>query len=121
MAEELTRSHPLAQPTPSHAVLLDQAAGPFLTMAFLMLVTLRSTSDVKIWKQFEFSILLADFAVFYSFWRALGGQGRLAVAELRWEEWGTLGITGFVTAVRIAFLAELGFSKKIGVTDGKKK
>ena len=120
LASSFPRSHHLSVPSPSHAVLLDQAAGAFLMMAFLMIFMLRTTNDMSIWKLFEFAILITDGTLFFSLGKALATQGRLGIGMLRWEEWGTVGITGFVTVMRIAFLMELGFQKKLSVQKEKK-
>ncbi|KAF2440284.1 hypothetical protein P171DRAFT_435110 [Karstenula rhodostoma CBS 690.94] len=119
LASSFPRASLYAEPTPPITVLLRQAGGAFIMMAFLMVFMLRYTEDVKIWKMFELGILVTDFTLFYSLYGALEGQGRLDVGAIRWEEWGTIVITGFVTVVRIAFLGGLGFSKKGG--DGAKK
>lgn len=81
-------------------------------MAFLMIFLLRYTRDVKVWKLFEFGILITDITLFYSLWKALEAQGRLQLESLRWEEWGTVAITGFVTLVRVLFLLGAGFAKE---------
>lgn len=112
LASSFPRSSDYAKPTPPITVLLRQAGGAFIMMAFLMVFMLRYTNDVKIWKMFEFGILLTDLTLFYSLHGALVEQGRLDVGAIRWEEWGTIAITGFVTVVRIAFLGGLGFTKK---------
>jgi hypothetical protein len=119
LASYFPRSSLYAKPTPPITILLTQAGGAFFMMAFLMVFMLRYTSDVKIWKMFEFGILVTDFTLFYSLYGALEGQGRLNVGAIRWEEWGTIAITGFVTVVRIAFLGGLGFGKTS--SNGKKK
>lgn len=84
-------------------------------MAFLMVFMLRYTTDVKIWKIFEFGILMTDFTLFLSLYGALEEQGRLDVAKVRWEEWGTIAITGLVTVIRVAFLMGLGFERNTGL------
>ncbi|KAH7135329.1 hypothetical protein B0J11DRAFT_518141 [Dendryphion nanum] len=97
--------------TPLHTLILHQLGGAFFTIIFLQVVLLRYTKDVQIWKIFQTSILLMDFAMFFSIWMALKSQNRCQVGRIRWEEWGNIGITGFVTITRIAFLAEVGFKK----------
>lgn len=102
-------SHPAARVTPSHTMILHQLGGSLLMMAFLSAFMLRRTHDVAVWKIFEFGILITDYTLFHSHWVGLGAQNRLAVENIRWEEWGTFAITGFVTVVRILFLAGVGF------------
>lgn len=111
LASSFPRNSLYAKPTPPITVLLTQASGAFIMMAFLMVFMLRYTSDVNIWKMFEFGILVTDFTLFASLYGALAAQGRLSINAIRWEEWGTIAITGFVTVVRVAFVGGLGFSK----------
>jgi hypothetical protein len=111
LASSFPRTSFYAKPTPPVTVLLTQAGGAFLMMAFLMVFMLRYTDDVNLWKMFEFGILVTDLTLFFSLYGALEGQRRLNVGGIRWEEWGTMVITGFVTVVRIAFLGGLGFGK----------
>lgn len=119
LASAFPRSGSYAKPTPPVTFLLKQAGGSFAMMAFLMIFMLRYTSDIKIWKMFEFGILMTDFTLFFSVFSALRATGRLSVSSIGLEEWGTLLITGFVTVVRIAFLGGLGLRKTNG--NGQKK
>ncbi|KAF1957946.1 hypothetical protein CC80DRAFT_491269 [Byssothecium circinans] len=113
LATTFPRTHNWAQVTPSHAVLLDQAGGAYVMMAFLMITMLRYTNDLNIWKIFQFSILMTDFALYYAFWKGLKAQGRLGLESLRWEEWGTLGLVGSGTVLRTLFLLRVGVAKNI--------
>lgn len=114
LASSFPRSSIYAKPTPPITVLLTQASGAFIMMAYFMIFMLRYTSDVKIWKVFEFGILITDFTLFLSLRGALETQGRLDVGAIRREEWGTIVITGFVTLVRMAFLVGVGFKEGKG-------
>ena len=114
LASSFPRSSIYAKPTPPITVLLTQASGAFVMMAYFMIFMLRYTDDVKIWKMFEFGILITDFTLFLSLSDALGIQGRLDVGAIRWEEWGTIVITGFVTSVRVAFLVGVGLKEGMG-------
>ncbi|KAK7188665.1 hypothetical protein DPSP01_013309 [Paraphaeosphaeria sporulosa] len=111
LASAFPRSGSYAKPTPPVTFLLMQAGGSFIMMAFLMVFMLRYTSDVKIWKMFQFGVLVTDFTLFFSLFGALEGTGRLNVGAVRWEEWGTIIITGFLTLLRLAFLGGFGFGK----------
>ncbi|KAK3716706.1 hypothetical protein LTR37_006336 [Vermiconidia calcicola] len=91
--------------------LLQQLGGSTLMLAFLAIVLLRYTSDVKIWKILEAAVLVYDFSLLYSSWYALDYQGRLSVGALRWEDWGGIAITGQAVFVRTAFLLGAGLSK----------
>lgn len=112
-------SHPYFALTPLHDFILNQLNGAFLTIIFLQVVLLRYTNDIGIWKIFEASILLMDFAVFYSVWVALGAQNRLQLDAIRGEEWGYIGITAIVALIRALFLVNVGFSE--AATERKKK
>ena len=81
-------------------------------MAYCMIFMLRFTNDIKVWKTFEFGILITDFTLFLGLRGALETQERLDIGAIRWEEWGTIAITGFVTLVRIAFLVDVGFKRR---------
>jgi len=82
-----------------------------LAVSYLSGVLLRATNDLKVWKHVQTAILLIDIAMLYSAWDALRLQGRLGFADWRGEDWGTVGLTMFVTVLRLAFLAEVGFKK----------
>lgn len=73
-----------------------------------MVTMLRYTKDVGVWKFFEAGILICDLALFGSYWVGLKEQGRLDIGELRWEEWSSLAITGFITIMRGLFVAGVG-------------
>jgi hypothetical protein len=102
---------PYTKITPSHTLILHQMGGCFIMMPFLMVFMLRATSDIKVWKFFEAGILITDFGLFFSLWKGLEVQNRLGLEILRWEEWGTIAITGFVTIVRILFILGVGLRK----------
>ncbi|KAF2875989.1 hypothetical protein BDV95DRAFT_287720 [Massariosphaeria phaeospora] len=96
---------------PNYRFIFQQAGGGMVAVAFLSGALLRATNELKIWKYVQTAILLIDFAMLYSAWDALKLQGRLSPAAWRGEDWGTVGLTTFVTVLRIAFLAEAGFTK----------
>jgi len=97
---------------------LQQLGGFFIATIVLQVVLLRYTQDVNIWKIVQFSILINDYALFHSLWVALSAQKRLDFGKIRAEEWGTIGITAFVTVARVLFLAGVGLGRKAG---GSKK
>ncbi len=94
---------------PAHDMLFQQLGGGLLNIAFLSAVLLRYTNDVKIWKIVQLGILIVDVVGLYSLWDGLGRQGRLDPRGWRGEDWGCVGITGFVTVLRMMFMAEVGF------------
>ena len=79
-------------------------------LAFIDVVLLRYTKDVKIWKILEAAVLIYDFALLFSNYYALSQQGRLSFGALRWEDWGGIAITGQAVIVRSAFLFGVGLS-----------
>lgn len=107
-------------------MILTQRAGHLLNCFLLSAILLRYTRDIKIWHIVECGLLITDFAYGVAAWRVLGEQGRLWPEEWRAEDWGSVGITGFVTLVRLAFLARAGFSEleeveqTTGKTEGRK-
>lgn len=102
----------LSQRDPAHFMLFQQLAANLLMAAFLSIVLLRYTADVKIWKILQASILLVDLTLLYSLWDAIGSQGRLSLDGMRGEDWGCAIITGTVVAMRVLFLAEFGFEPR---------
>ncbi len=100
---------PNATRNPAHDMLFQQLGGGLLNIAFVSAVLLRHTSDIKIWKIVQWSILIVDVVGLYSLWDALGRQGRLDPRGWRGEDWGCVGITGSVTVLRMMFIAEVSF------------
>ena len=94
--------------------IFQQAGGSMLAVSFLSGVLLRSSTDLKVWKHVQTAILLIDLATLYSAWDALRLQDRLEFRTWRGEDWGTVGLTAFVTVLRVAFLAEVGFRRGRG-------
>ncbi|KAJ4983097.1 rhamnogalacturonate lyase [Stagonosporopsis vannaccii] len=103
---------PSPSPDTGHTMILTQRAGHMLNCFVLSAILLRYTSDIKIWHIVELGLLVTDFAYGVAVWRALGAQGRLWPEEWRVEDWGSVGVTGVVTLVRLAFLARAGFSEQ---------
>lgn len=98
---------------PDHDLLFQQLGGGMLNIAFVQAILLRYTNDIKIWKIIQAANLIVDIVMMYSLGAALMHQGRLSPADWRGEDWGCLGITGFATIVRIFFVAEVGFRKRV--------
>ncbi|KAF2193417.1 hypothetical protein K469DRAFT_550987, partial [Zopfia rhizophila CBS 207.26] len=115
----LTSVFPKSVSQPDHNMLLHQLGGFMLNYAFLDIFLLPYTKDIKVWKSVEIGILLTDFAFLNSLCVGLSVQGRLAPTAWRWEELGSLAITGSATLARILFLAEVGFSRNGAVTKKK--
>lgn len=81
-------------------------------LAFIAVVLLRYTEDVKVWKTVEAAVLIWDFALLYSNYYALSRQGRLSIGALRLEDWGDIIITSQAMVVRTSFLLGVGLSKE---------
>src|ERR1700761_3399586 len=90
---------------------LQQLGGALLMLAFIDIVLLRYTKDVKIWKIIQAAVLIYDLSLLYSNYYSLKQQGRLSVSALRWEDWGGIFISFQAAVVRSAFLLGVGLSK----------
>lgn len=92
-------------------VLLDSSSGFLLGTLFLQVVLLRvRPRDLGVWKCLQASIAIADIAIITAALMALSDQGRLDPSLWRWQECGTLGLTGFVLATRLLFLCGIGLA-----------
>lgn len=105
------RSSPMSNITPSHQFIMHQSAGMFMAWVFLTLTMLRETNDMKVWTRFQTALALTDIAVLFSQVKALEAQGRLDVSLLRWEESSNAAIVAVILAIRVAFVAGVGFPK----------
>ncbi|KAF2023948.1 hypothetical protein EK21DRAFT_105014 [Setomelanomma holmii] len=104
-------SSPYGKITPSHLFLMHQFGGTFAAWAFMMTTMLRETSDMKVWTRFQTALAFTDVAVLYSQVRALETQGRLGWGMLRWEESSNAIIVVVILAIRLSFVAGVGFTK----------
>lgn len=121
-ATVLSSHIPSSVPDTGHVMILAQRAGHMLNCFILSAILLRYTRDIKIWHIVELGLLATDFAYAWAAYGALEAQGRLWPEEWRAEDWGSLGITGVVTLVRLAFLARAGFwDEEEGAVKGKEK
>lgn len=91
--------------------MLQQLGGALLMLAFIDIVLLRYTDDIKTWKILEAAVLIYDASLLYSSYYSLSQQGRLGVGALRWEDWGGILITAQAVVVRTAFLLDVGLTK----------
>ncbi|KAF2474858.1 uncharacterized protein BDR25DRAFT_301467 [Lindgomyces ingoldianus] len=105
---------PNVSPDIGHAMILKQRGGGMLNFGFISAVLLRYSTDLQVWRIVQFADLIVDVAYFWAVWEGLGAQGRLDLGTWRAEDWGSLGITGCATAVRMAFLMEVGFGRRAG-------
>ena len=91
---------------------LQQLGGALLMLAFIDIVLLRYTKDVKIWKILQAAVLIYDLSLLYSNYYSLKQQGRLSVSALRWEDWGGIFISAQAAVVRSLFILGVGLAKE---------
>ena len=114
-------------PSPSsdegHRMILAQRGGLLLCLGFLSAVLLRYSRDIKVWHILEVGLLVSDGAYFWAAGGVLAELGRLWPEAWRGEVWGSLGVTGVVTLVRLGFLARVGGfgGGEGGEVEGEKK
>jgi hypothetical protein len=103
----------IAAYNPANFILYRINGGDLLCVAFLMVVLLRYTKDVVIWKILEGAVLIIDLVILQGLWEMHGQQGRRFVGKggMRWEDWACVGITLTVAVIRSAFLAGVGFER----------
>lgn len=80
---------------------------------YLHVILLRATTDARVWRAVQASILLVDIAMLGGFARAFNATGRLDLRLWRAEDWTNIGITGGVGLIRAAFLLGIGQKKKL--------
>lgn len=107
---------PSPSPDEGHRMILAQRGGLLLCLGFLSAMLLRYSKDIKVWHILEVGLLVSDGAYFWAAGGVLAEQGRLWPEAWRGEDWGSLGVTGVVTLVRLGFLARVG---GFGVGDGE--
>ena len=106
-------------PDIGHSMILKQRGGGMLNFGFMSAVLLRYTYDIKIWDIVQIANFIVDVAYFWAVYEVLSVQGRLSASTWRAEDWGSVVITGTAGAVRLAFLARVGFKK--GRKNGSKR
>ncbi|ORY12093.1 hypothetical protein BCR34DRAFT_600849 [Clohesyomyces aquaticus] len=113
---------PNAIPDIGHAMILKQRGGGMLCFGLTSALLLRYTHDPTIWQIMQSAFLLVDITYFWAAWGALEAQSRLQLQSWRAEDWGSLGITGVATLVRVAYMLGVGVTRgKGGRKDGKGK
>jgi hypothetical protein len=93
---------------PDHGFLFHQLAALYGFVAFMLGGTLRATSEIKVWRVVIAGVLGIDLALLACLYVSLVHQGRLSVANMRWQDWGQLVYTGGVAIIRSLFLLGVG-------------
>jgi hypothetical protein len=115
---ELTHADSTPSPIPlGTSIALSQLANLYFLFALNESLVLRSTSDLRVWKRVLFCLLIADLGHLYTV-HELGLQIYWNVWKWTAIDWGNIAFVYFGAAMRIAFLAEVGFSV---VESGKAK
>ncbi|KAF2166926.1 hypothetical protein M409DRAFT_22978 [Zasmidium cellare ATCC 36951] len=99
---------------PLQSFLLHQIAGGLLTCAILDVFLLRQTNELWIWRTQQWAQLAYDVVILGSQAYSWGLQGRLSLAVLRVEDYGSFAITALVGLVRTLFLVGAGLKRKGG-------
>jgi hypothetical protein len=99
---------PSPSPDEGHRMILAQRGGLLLCLGFLSAVLLRYSRDIKVWHILQIGLLVSDGAYFWAAGGVLAEQRRLWPQTWRGEDWGSLGVMGVVTLVRLGFLARVG-------------
>jgi len=92
-------------------IVLTQLSNLYLLFALNEALVLRSTHDLKVWRTVLFALLIADFGHLYSV-SGLGASVYWDVGSWNAIDWGNVGFVYLGAAMRMAFLAGLGFSTK---------
>jgi len=94
-------------PSPLATHLITVLGAWSVSIFTLQTLLLQQYRDLKLWKIFEFAILLTDLGIVYAIYEA---DPVMAVSVSKWEkaEWTNNGIFGMVIAIRTAFLLGIG-------------
>jgi hypothetical protein len=103
-------SSPYGKISPSHMLLVHQFGGTFAAWAFLHLTIPPRNQQYESLDAVP-ALAFTDVAVLFSQVKALEAQGRLALGMLRWEESSNAVIVAVILAIRVGFVAGVGFNK----------
>lgn len=106
---------PLSAYNPDQGFLLHQLAALFTFVAIILGGVLRVSKEIRVWRVVILAVLVVDIAMLASIYASLKQQDRLSLAAIRSEDWSSIVFTGFVTLIRVLFLAG------VGVQDAKQK
>lgn len=99
---------PLSAYNPDQAFLLHHLAILYAFVAIILGGLLRISKDIQVWRVVITAVLVVDIAMLSSDYAILKQQDRLSLEAMRSEDWSNILFTGFVTAIRIFFLAGVG-------------
>ncbi|KAF6518007.1 hypothetical protein HZS61_002085 [Fusarium oxysporum f. sp. conglutinans] len=98
-------NHP---PTDHFRCFIYQIGGMGTSYLIILVVLLRYTHDINIWKIVQLAILPADFTMLTAIYIGMRISGNLALADWRSEDWFSIVVTGICTVLRIAFVLGVG-------------
>jgi hypothetical protein len=98
----------IAPYNPDHGFLFHHLAALYGFLALTLGGVLRASRELHIWRIIIFGVWCIDIAVLASQMYSLEQQGRSALSQWRWQEWGNLVYTGGVMLIRTAFLLGYG-------------
>lgn len=105
----VTAMAPRSQYDPDQVFLFHQSGGLALAVAVLSAVLPRYSKDLGVWKIFQFSLLLSDFAGLSGVYNALARQDRLHPASWTSDDKGCGGTYVAITLIRLLFVLGVGF------------
>lgn len=105
----VTSTSPTSTYDPKTVFLFHQAGGLALSVAVMSALLPRFSDDLSVWKLFQFSLLLSDFAGLSGVYNALERQGRMEPAKWTGDDYGCGGTYVFITVVRLLFVLGVGF------------
>jgi hypothetical protein len=91
-----------------HSVLLHQTAALYGFMCITFAVLLRVSSDRKVWRTIQATVLAVDVSLFITGLVNLQEQGRLSLDKLVGFDFMGLGFTAVVALIRAGFLLGIG-------------
>ncbi|KAM5353349.1 hypothetical protein ACJZ2D_016748 [Fusarium nematophilum] len=99
---------PAAKYAPDNQIIYDQLAGTYILFAFNEAIILRTTNDLRVWREILIGILVCDAIHLYGSWAALGGRVFWDPCTWRPADWVNLVSLWGQAAVRLAFMAGVG-------------
>ncbi|KAH6684910.1 hypothetical protein F5X68DRAFT_210391 [Plectosphaerella plurivora] len=98
----------ISRADPNHAFLFHHIAVFYGFIGLMVGVLQRVSSDIRVWKIIQGSVLYVDIALIWVVYAGLKQQGRLHPDLMRAEDWAGLLFTAWVAVIRIFFVAGVG-------------